>query len=61
MLEAASRGPTAIDEATGTIYVLRYREIELLLHEPRLRGRRALALRRDGHHGGPVCATGTAR
>lgn len=38
MLEAASRGDTAVDESTGTIHVLRYREIEGLLHEPRLRG-----------------------
>src|SRR5262249_44968160 len=30
MLDAASRGPTAVDEATGTIYVLRYRDIERL-------------------------------
>jgi len=38
MLEAATRGDIAVDETTGTIHVLRYREIEALLHEPRLRG-----------------------
>jgi cytochrome P450 len=38
MLDAASRGATAIDEATEAIYVLRYRDIERLLHEPRLHG-----------------------
>ena len=38
MLDAASRGPTAIDEATGTLYVLRHRDIEQLLHEPRVHG-----------------------
>jgi cytochrome P450 len=38
MLDAASRGPTAIDEATGTIYVLRHLDIERLLHEPRVHG-----------------------
>lgn len=38
MLAAASRGPTAVDETTGVLYVLRYREVERLLHEPRMHG-----------------------
>ena len=38
MLDAASRGPTIVDEATESLYVLRYRDIERLLHEPRLNG-----------------------
>jgi hypothetical protein len=38
MLDAASRGPTAIDEATGMIYVLRHGDIERLLNEPRVHG-----------------------
>jgi cytochrome P450 len=38
MLDAASRGPTAIDEATGSIYVLRHRDIERLLTDPRVHG-----------------------
>jgi hypothetical protein len=38
LLAAAARGPTAIEETSEMIYVLRYREIERLLHEPRLRG-----------------------
>jgi len=38
MLDAASHGPTAIDEATGMIYVLRHRDIERLLNEPRVHG-----------------------
>lgn len=38
VLAAAARGPTAIDEATGMVHVLRHAEIERLLNEPRLRG-----------------------
>ena len=38
MLDAAARGPTALEVTTGMIYVLRHREIERLLHEPRLQG-----------------------
>ena len=38
LLAAAARGPTAIEETSEMIYVLRYREIERLLNEPRLRG-----------------------
>jgi cytochrome P450 len=38
MLAAAEQGPTAIEATTGMIYVLRHREVEHLLHEPRLRG-----------------------
>lgn len=38
MLDAASHGPTFIDEATGAVHVLRYREVERLLHERRLHG-----------------------
>src|SRR5215472_8750810 len=38
MLDAASLGPTAIDEATGMIYVLRHGDIEQLLNEPRVHG-----------------------
>src|SRR5262249_59483904 len=37
MLAAASRGATAVDD-TGVLHVLRYRDIENLLHEPRLQG-----------------------
>ena len=38
MLDAASRGSTAVDEGTGMIYVLRHRDIERLLNEPRVHG-----------------------
>jgi len=38
ILAAAARGPAAIEETTEMIYVLRYHEIERLLHEPQLRG-----------------------
>ncbi|HEV7732180.1 MAG TPA: hypothetical protein VGR62_08460 [Candidatus Binatia bacterium] len=38
MPDAASRGPTAIDETTGMVYVLRRRDIELLSNEPRMHG-----------------------
>ena len=38
MLDAAANGPTVVDEATGALYVLRYRDIERLLNEPRLNG-----------------------
>jgi cytochrome P450 len=37
MLAAAAEGPTAID-ATGGLHLLRYRDIEHILNEPRLRG-----------------------
>jgi len=37
MLAAASRGATAVDDA-GVLHVLRYHDIEKLLHEPRLHG-----------------------
>ena len=54
MLAAAARGPTAIEETTGTIYVLRHREIERLLHEPRLRGVGLSLFDRMGIAGGPL-------
>jgi cytochrome P450 len=38
MLGGAADGPTVVDEATGALYVLRYRDIERLLNEPRLNG-----------------------
>src|SRR5262245_65214785 len=38
MLEAALRGPSVVDADTGMIHVLRYRDIEPLLHEPRVHG-----------------------
>jgi len=38
MLEAAPRGPSVVDSDTGTIHVLRYRDIEPLLHESRVHG-----------------------
>ena len=38
MLDAASRGPTLVDESTGAVHVLRYHDVERLLHEPRLHG-----------------------
>jgi len=38
MLGAAANGPTVVDAATGALYVLRYRDIERLLHDPRLHG-----------------------
>lgn len=38
MLDAAAHGPTVVDEPTGAVHVLRYREVERLLHEPRLHG-----------------------
>ncbi len=38
VLDAASQGPSFVDEATGAVHVLRYREVERLLHEPRLHG-----------------------
>lgn len=38
MLDAASHGPTVVDEPTGAVHVLRYRDVERLLHEPRLHG-----------------------
>ncbi len=38
MLDAASRGSTAIDDTTGAVYVLRYGDIARLLHEPRVHG-----------------------
>lgn len=38
ILDAASRGPAVVDDATGALYALRYRDVERLLHEPRLHG-----------------------
>lgn len=38
MLRAAAEGPTVVDETTGALYVLRYRDVERLLNEPRLHG-----------------------
>jgi cytochrome P450 len=35
---AAAVGPTVIDEASGAVIVLRYREVERLLTDPRLKG-----------------------
>ncbi len=54
MLAAAARGPTAIEETTGMIYVLRQREIERLLHEPRLRGVGLSLFDRMGIADGPL-------
>lgn len=38
MLAAAAEGPTVIDEVTGATHLLRHRDIEAILNEPRLRG-----------------------
>ncbi|MGH3053697.1 MAG: cytochrome P450, partial [Gaiellaceae bacterium] len=38
MLAAAAEGPMAIDAATGITHLLRHRDIEQILNEPRLRG-----------------------
>jgi len=38
VLDAASRGPTVVDDSTGAVHVLRYHDVERLLHEPRLHG-----------------------
>lgn len=38
MLAAAKSGPTAIDEGSGSLHLLRYRDIERILNDPRLRG-----------------------
>jgi len=38
VLEAAARGPTMVDEATGAVWVLRHGDVERLLHEPALHG-----------------------
>ena len=54
LLAAAARGPTAIEETTGMIYVLRQREIERLLHEPRLRGVGLSLFDRMGIADGPL-------
>jgi len=54
LLAAAARGPTAIEETTGMIYVLRQREIERLLHEPRLRGVGLSLFDRMGIANGPL-------
>jgi hypothetical protein len=54
MLAAAARGPTAIEETTEMIYVLRQREIERLLHEPRLRGVGLSLFDRMGIADGPL-------
>ena len=54
MLAAAARGPTAIEATTGMIYVLRQREIERLLHEPRLRGVGLSLFDRMGVADGPL-------
>jgi len=54
LLAAAARGPTVIDETTGVIHVLRHREIERLLHEPRLRGVGLSLFDRMGIADGPL-------
>ncbi len=36
--ETARRGPLARDETTGAVVVLRQRDVELLVHDPRLNG-----------------------
>ena len=54
MLDAASRGPTAIDEATGMIYVLRHGDIERLLNEPRVHGVGLSLFDAMGIAGGPL-------
>lgn len=38
MLGAAANGPTVVDEASGALHVLRYRDVERVLNEPRLNG-----------------------
>jgi cytochrome P450 len=38
MLDGAANGPTLVDEATDALYVLRYRDVERLLNEPRVNG-----------------------
>ena len=54
LLAAATRGSTAIEAITGTIYVLRQREVERLLHEPRLRGVGLSMFDHMGIAGGPL-------
>jgi cytochrome P450 len=54
ILAAASRGPTAIDEFTGMLYVLRHRDIERLLNEPRLHGVGLSIFDAMGIVGGPL-------
>ena len=54
MLDAASRGATAIDEATGMIYLLRHRDIERLLNEPRVHGVGLSFFDAMGIAGGPL-------
>ncbi len=54
VLAAASHGPTALEETTGMLYVLHYREIERLLHEPRLRGVGLSLFDRMGITDGPL-------
>jgi hypothetical protein len=54
MLAAATHGPTAVEATTEMIYVLRQREIERLLHEPRLRGVGLSLFDRMGIADGPL-------
>lgn len=54
VLAAAAEGPTAVDEATGALHVLRYRDIESILHEPRLRGVGLSLFDRMGIAAGPL-------
>jgi cytochrome P450 len=54
ILAAAASGPTAIEDTTGMIYVLRHREIERLLHEPRLHGIGLALFDRMGIADGPL-------
>lgn len=54
LVEAARRGPSVVDAETGMIHVLRYREVERLLHEPRLRGIGLALFDAMGIAGGPL-------
>ncbi len=56
MLAAAERGPSVIEEVTGMIYVLRQREIERILHEPKLHGVGLSLFDRMGISDGPLRA-----
>lgn len=38
MLDAAAHGPTLVDESTGAVHVLRYHDVDRLLHDARLHG-----------------------
>jgi cytochrome P450 len=54
MLDAAAHGPAVVDETTGALYVLRYRDVERLLNEPRLNGVGLSVFDAMGIPGGPL-------